>query len=136
MGKFIFKDTQGETVGKGEGENPTQAARAAGITEYYLAVDDTKSPESSASEAAQPEPKLPGEKKSRKPRAAKGLPKAKAAIKKRRTVYHLISGVIQTFESKDALDAGLADTADLPTLKVIDGGSVRSVECQKKWTLK
>ncbi len=176
MPGFIFKDKDGHEVGRGEGENPTQAAKSAGIGEYALAVDDISERTGKATivevgTEKGGKPELPPKKypsieeqtriatkqildrNTRKPRADKGVPrKDKPAGKpepkkpapsvsrgKRRKTYHLISGTfaVEAFDSKENLDEGLTlHGAEGNPVKVIEGGKLKSVECQKRFALK
>ncbi len=136
MARFVFKDKDGNEVGRGEGENPLQAARNAGIGEYALAVDDVSERTGKATIV-----ELGPEKKTRKtrvPRQRKADEKP-TPPKKRRKVYHLIHCVspIESFDTKKGLDTRLAEfKEDLSEFKVIDGGHVRQPECQKTFDLK
>ncbi len=67
MPGFIFTDKEGKTIGEGEGENPTQAAKAAGITDYFQARDAAPLGLKAIIEA--------GKKKARKPHADLGQPR-------------------------------------------------------------
>lgn len=75
----------------------------------------------------------------RKPRVGKGVPRTqKEKTKKRRTIYHLVRGGIQTFDSKEKLDEELDKLTDFRDVNVIEGGTLHTpdrVICEKHWKL-
>ncbi len=141
--KFVVKNSKGEKVWEGMAMTKTEAISCACLFDKKLIEEELKAevvPFATmiiVEENNTSTPVLPI-KKERKPRTDKGQPrtaKSPDKPKRRPTVYHMVDGTITVFETKELLDEALSMAPDTVIFRVIAGGELHQVKCQKRFVL-